>query len=93
MDLINVRKEFDALASNWINDEEKYYSEYCNYIIASDRYKNCEYHQKLVKGEIEPSDIPSSKLADGYDYTHIRRLQDYFDQEKFYTKEITDDVD
>ena len=89
--LINVRKEFEALASNCLNIEEQYYSEYCNYIIASDRYKNCEYHQKLVKGEIEPSDIPSSKLADGYDYTHIRRLQDYFDQEKFYTKEITND--
>ena len=89
--LINVRKEFEALASNCLNIEEQYYSEYCNYIIASDKFKSYEYHQKLVKGEIEPSDIPSSKLADGYDYTHIRRLQDYFDQEKFYTKEITND--
>ena len=77
--LINVRKEFEALSSNWIDDEEKHYSEYCHYITESDEYKNCEYHKKLLKGEIEPSDIPSSKLADGYDYTHIRRLQDYFD--------------
>jgi len=72
--LINVRKEFEALASNWLDNEEKYYSEYCNYIIANNRYKNCEYHQKLVKGEIEPSDIPSNKLAD------------YFDHKQFYNK-------
>ena len=88
--LINGRKEFDALASNWINDEEKHYSEYCEGILANDKCKNCEYHKKLLKGEIEPSDIPSSKLADGYDYTHIRRLQDYFDSSSIPTRRYHD---
>ena len=86
---IQASREFDALVSNWIDDEEKHYSEYCEGILANNKYKNCEYHKKLSKGEIEPYEIPSSKLADGYDYTHISRLQDYFDQEKFYTKEVS----
>lgn len=89
--LSNVRQEFEALASNWIDDEEKHYSEYCSMIIESDTYKNCEYHKQLIKGEIEPSDIPSDKLAEGYDYTHLRRLQDYFNNKQFYNKEYDND--
>ena len=84
--LVSVRKHFESLASNWIDDEEKYYSEYCHDIIADNRYKNCEYHKKLLKQEIEPCDIPTSKLADGYDYTHLRQLEDYFNHEQFYNK-------
>ena len=80
---IQASREFDALVSNWIDDEEKHYSEYCEGILANNKYKNCEYHKKLSKGEIEPYEIPSSKLADGYDYTHLRRLVDYFDQQEF----------
>ena len=87
--LINIRKQFESLASNWIDDEERYYSENCHDIITDNRYKDCEYHRKLLKQEIEPFEIPSSRLADGYDYTHIRRLQDYFDQEKFYVKKLS----
>ena len=51
--LINVRKEFDALASNWINDEEKHYLEYCEDILANDKYKNCDY-QKVCVDNIKP---------------------------------------
>jgi len=87
--LIMVRKDFEALASNWIDDEERYYSECCHDIMVDVRFKNCEYHKKLLKGEIEPYDIPTSKLADGYDYTHLRHLEDYFNQEQFYDKETT----
>ena len=84
--LVSVRKHFESLASNWIDDEEKYYSEYCHDIILDNRYKNCEYHKKLLKQEIEPCDIPTSKLGDGYDYTHLRQLEDYFNHEQFYNK-------
>ena len=51
---------------------------------------NCEYHKKLSKGEIDPYEIPSSKLADGYDYTHLRRLIDYFDQVEVYNRRYHD---
>jgi len=76
---INIKKEFDSLKSNWINDEEKHYSEYATDIIQDNRYKNCEYHKKLIKDLITPYEIPSSKLAEGYDYTSLRRLEDFFD--------------
>ena len=87
---IQASREFDALVSNWIDDEEKHYSEYCEGILASNKYKNCEYHKKLSKGEIEPYEIPSSKLADGHDYTHLRRLIDYFDQVEVYNRRYHD---
>ena len=78
---IKLKREFDLLKSNWIDDEEKYYSEYATDIIQDNKYKNCEYHKKLVADKITPYDIPSSKLADGYDYTHLRRLEDFFNEE------------
>ena len=82
MTLVNMRKEFDSLKSNWIDDEEKHYSEYAIDIIQDKRYKDCHYHKKLIKDLITPYEIPSSKLAEGYDYTSLRRLEDFFNQQK-----------
>ena len=73
-----IKKEFESIFLDWIHDEQKYYLENVTSIMQNEKYKNCVYHKKLVNDLIEPYQIPSFKLADGYHYTSLRRLEDFF---------------
>ena len=100
--ILEAKKAIENLIDNWLDDEEACYLENLEYLLKNNKYKDCEYHKELYNSyhkelyndKIKLSNIPTSKLCKGFNYTDLRILEDFFSNKNFYHNNLdkmTDD--
>ena len=93
--ILEAKKAIENLIDNWLDDEEACYLENLEYLLKNNKYKDCEYHKELYNSyhkelyndKIKLSNIPTSKLCKGFNYTDLRILEDFFDSHKMFYEE------
>jgi len=94
--ILEAKKAIENLIDNWLDDEEACYLENLEYLLKNNKYKDCEYHKELYNSyhkelyndKIKLSDIPTSKLCKGFNYTDLRILDDFFNNKNFFKNNL-----
>ena len=82
--ILEAKKAIENLIDNWIKEEEIRYLENLEDILQIDKYKNCKYHMDVYDNKIELENIAVNKLCNGFNYTDLRILEDFFSNKNFY---------